>query len=418
MLSDSGPGIVIIGAGEAGTRAALTLREKRYPGPITLIGAETHLPYERPPLSKAAQTAADHPVPSLIGGAESFAEHDIDYRPDVMVTGIDRTARTVTLHDGTALSYARLLLATGAKPRLLNLPGATAETVLYLRTFGDALALRQTLSAGTRLVVIGGGFIGLEVAASALERSCSVTVVEMAPRILGRAVPADVASRVAAHHRAAGITLIEGVSLTAIETHGQTRAVLLADGRVLEADAIIAGIGAIPETTLAEAAGLTLENGIRVDGRLATDDPAIFAAGDCCAFPHPAFGGRRLRLEAWRNAQDQGRHVAGSMLGETHEFATIPWFWSDQHGETLQIAGLPDEGDQTVTRDIGGMPFLFHLKAGRLVGASAFGPIGKVAKDIRLAEMLIEAGAEPDPAALADPTVKLKALLQPRASAA
>ncbi|MCB8877713.1 NAD(P)/FAD-dependent oxidoreductase [Acidisoma silvae] len=418
MSSASDPGIVIIGAGEAGTRAALTLRERHYTGSVTLIGAETHLPYERPPLSKAAQTALDHPSPALIGGADRLADLGITYRTGVMVTGIDRAAQTVSVQDGLSLPYAQLLLATGAKPRTLALPGATADNVLYLRTFVDALALRNRLAHGIRLVVIGGGFIGLEVAASALERGCAVTVVEMAPRILGRAVPAEIAARVAAHHRAAGITIIEGIGLTAIAARPQGSTVVLADGTVLEADAIIAGIGAIPETALAEAAGLTIENGIRVDGRLATDDPAIFAAGDCCSFPHPVFGGRRLRLEAWRNAQDQGRHAAGSMLGDRAAFATVPWFWSDQHGDTLQIAGLPDEGDQTVTRDLGGMPFLFHLKGGRLVGASAFGPIGKVAKDIRLAEMLIDAKCHPDPAALADPAVKLKALLPTRATAA
>jgi 3-phenylpropionate/trans-cinnamate dioxygenase ferredoxin reductase subunit len=418
MQSARDPGIVIIGAGEAGTRAALTLRERQYAGPITLIGTESHPPYERPPLSKTAQVAVESPLPALIGGADTLAELAIDYRPGMTVTGIDRAARVVALQDGTQLPYTRLLLATGARPRTLAVPGADADTVLYLRTFGDALALRSRLAHGIRLAVIGGGFIGLEVAASALERGCTVTVVEVAPRILGRAVPAEVAAQVAAHHRAAGVTIFEGIPLAAIERRGAGCAVILGDGQTLDADAIIVGIGAIPETGLAETAGLAIENGIRVDGRLATDDPAIFAAGDCCSFPHPVFGGRRLRLEAWRNAQDQGRHVAGSMLGDTAEFSAVPWFWSDQHGYTLQIAGLPDEGDQTIKRDIAGMPFLFHLKAGRLVGASAFGPLAKVARDIRLAEMLIEAEASPDPAALADAGVKLKSLLQPRVAAA
>ena len=268
------------------------------------------------------------------------------------------------------------------------------------------------------LAVIGGGVIGLAIAASARARGCTVSVVEMAPRILGRAVPALVAARVADHHRAAGITLLEGIGLSNIAPGGAAgAAVHLADGRVLEADSVVVGIGAIAETALAEAAGLAIENGIRVDGRLATSDPAIFAAGDCCSFPHPVFGGRRLRLEAWRNAQDQGRHVAGAMLGEMADYAAIPWFWSDQLGETLQIAGLPDEGDETIIRDLDGMPFLFHLKAGRLVGASAFGPLGKVARDIRLAEMLIAAGASPDRAALADPVVRLKSFLTDRQAA-
>ncbi len=206
MQSMTDPGMVIIGAGEAGTRAALTLRERGYDGPVTLIGAEPHPPYERPPLSKAAQTDAEPPQPTLLGGADSLAGSGIDYRPGSAVTGIDRISRTVALRDGTRLPYSRLLIATGASPRRLNLPGADTGCVLYLRTFGDAVALRARLGRGIRLVVIGGGFIGLEVAASALERGCRVTVVEAAPRVLGRVVPAEVAAQVAAHHRAAGIT--------------------------------------------------------------------------------------------------------------------------------------------------------------------------------------------------------------------
>ncbi|BAJ82936.1 ferredoxin reductase (plasmid) [Acidiphilium multivorum AIU301] len=412
MPATSDPGIVIIGAGEAGVLAALTLREREYAGPITIIGAERHPPYERPPLSKTVLTAADLPIPTLIGGADMLTGQNILCRSGVVATGLDREARAVQLQDGTRLSYSRLLLATGARPRTLSVPETEARNVLYLRTFNDALALRARLSRGARLVVIGGGFIGLEVAASAVERGCDVTIVEAAPRVLGRAVPAELAAIITTRHRTAGVTIIEGAALAAIEE----RAVILAGGRALEADVIVVGIGAVPQTCLAEAAGLAIDNGIRVDEHLATDDPAIFAAGDCCSFPHPVFGGRRLRLEAWRNAGEQGRHAANAMLGATESFASIPWFWSEQYGDTLQIAGLPDEGDETVTRDNDGTPFLFHLKSGRIVGASAFGPIGKIARDIRLAEKLIETGACPPATALQDPAVKLKTLLQPRAN--
>jgi 3-phenylpropionate/trans-cinnamate dioxygenase ferredoxin reductase subunit len=412
------PGMVIVGAGEAGARAAMALRENHHTGPITLIGEERHLPYERPPLSKAAITAPEAPGATFILTEAQLAAQDIRHLSGVTVTEIDRAGHAVLLDDGRRLPYAKLLLATGARPRTLTIPGAGPDTLLYLRTFADALALRARLQPGTRLVVIGGGFIGLELAASALDRGCSVTVVEMAPRILGRAVPAEVAAVVAAAHEAAGIRLIVGAGLAGVEDEGNEPVVVLADGTRLVCDAIVAGVGAIPETTLAERAGLTVENGIRVDGRLATDDPDIFAAGDCCSFPHPVFGGRRLRLEAWRNAQDQGNHAARAMLGETAAYETVPWFWSDQHGETLQIAGLPDEGDTVVTRDLGGTTLRFHLKAGRLVGASAFGPIGTVAREIRLAEMLIQKLARPDPAALANPAVKLKSLLATEAAAA
>lgn len=411
------PGMIIVGAGEAGTRAALTLRERQYAGPITLINEEGGLPYERPPLSKSALTDAQAASPIAITDAATLAAQDILYLHGVAVTGIDRSAQTVMLKNGTQLEYAKLLLATGARPRTLSLPQVDQHNIHYLRTHADATALRNCLAAGVRLVVIGGGFIGLEVAASAIEKGCLVTVIEMAPRILGRAVPAALAALIAARHRAAGVKLIEDIGLSSIQPQGAGYAITLADGSVVACDALVVGIGALAQTHLAELAGLAIENGIRADATLATSDPAIFTAGDCCSFPHPCFNGRRLRLEAWRNAQDQGRHVAGSMLGDTESFSMIPWFWSDQYGETLQITGLPDEGDKTIARDMQDTKFLFHLKSGRLVGASAFGPLAMVARDIRLAEMLIKASASPNTEALADPTVKLKSLLVVRADA-
>jgi 3-phenylpropionate/trans-cinnamate dioxygenase ferredoxin reductase component len=406
-------GMVIVGAGEAGARAATSLRERGFTGPITLIGEETHLPYERPPLSKHAMTSEAEPEAAFILDEARLAAQGILHIAGAAVSAIDRASHEVSLDDGRSIPYAKLLLATGARPRRLTVPGAGPENVLYLRTFSDALAMRARLVPATRLVVIGGGFIGLEIAASALERGCTVTVVEMAPRILGRAVPAEIAAVVAERHAQAGIEIITGIGLTLIAREGDVEVVTLADGRRLVCDTIIAGVGAIPETSLAEAAGLETENGVRVDGRLVTSDPDILAAGDCCSFPHPIYAGRRMRLEAWRNAQDQGAHVAGSMLGGTEEYDTVPWFWSDQHDQTLQIAGMPDEGEVTVLRDVGGGGRLyFHLKAdGRLVAASGVGPVSKVARDIRLAEMLIQRRAHPDAAQLADPGVKLKSLL-------
>lgn len=410
-------GMVIIGAGEAGLRAALTLRELGYQGAVTLIGAETHPPYERPPLSKSLMTAPELPAAPPIASLESLAAQDITFLPGRRVGAILRDEHAVELEDGGRLPYHKLLIATGARARRLNLPGCEAAGVLYLRTLSDALAIRPWLRPGGRLIVIGGGFIGLEVAASAIERGASVSVVEAAPRILGRAVPAPVAALVAARHRARGINLIEGIGLVAIEETPGGPVLLLADGRRLRGEAIIAGIGALPETALAEAAGLALDNGVRVDERLATDDPDIFAAGDCCSFPHPVFEGRRLRLEAWRNAQDQGRHAAGSMLGSDTPFATVPWFWSDQHGDTLQIAGLPDEADHTVTRNLGAVTLFLHLKGDRLVAASAYGPFDEVARDIRLAERLIAQRATPGAEALADSGLPLRKLLRREAAA-
>ncbi|MGK9232285.1 FAD-dependent oxidoreductase [Inquilinus limosus] len=402
------PGMVIIGAGEAGARAAAALRQEGWDGPVTLIGAEIHPPYERPPLSKAALLAAEEPAATTVLDRDRAAALGIELVLGTEAVAIDRPARSVTLADGRTLPYSRLLLATGARPRRLAVPGH--EQALYLRRFDDALALRPLLRPGARLAVIGGGFIGLELAAAAVARGCGVTVIEAQPRILMRGVPAEIAAVIADRHRTAGVDLRTGIGVGRIEPDG---AVLLADGSRIAADAVIAGIGAVPETALAEAAGLAVDNGVAVDATLATADPDIFAAGDCAACAHPLYAGRRIRLEAWRNAQDQGSLAARNMLGRGEAIGAVPWFWSDQYELTLQIAGLADEGRTTVARDLGdGAMLLFHLaEDGRLVAASGIGPLGKVAREIRLAEMLIAQRAAPAPDALASPAVKLKSLL-------
>ncbi len=405
--------MVIVGAGEAGARAAVALRENAYRGPLTLIGEELHRPYERPPLSKAAMTDATAPSAAYIIDDDRLAEHAIAHLAGVRVTGIERDAKRVVFEDGTSLPYDKLLLATGARPRKLDLPGAGSETVLYLRTFGDALAMRQRMVTDCSLVVIGGGFIGLEIASSAIARGCNVTLVEMAPRLLMRGVPAEVSALVLARHERAGVKFHIGVGLDRVEREGTSDVVVLADGTRLLCDAIIAGIGAVPETGLAAKSGLDIDNGVAADGQLRTSDPHIFAAGDCCSFPHRLYGGRRLRLEAWRNAQDQGNLVVRNMLGAEELYQAVPWFWSDQYDQTLQIAGLPDESAETVVRDLGSEARLFfHLAADqRLVAASGVGPNRLIAKEIRLAEMLIERSARPHRDALASPATKLKTLL-------
>jgi 3-phenylpropionate/trans-cinnamate dioxygenase ferredoxin reductase component len=403
-------GIVTVGAGEAGARAAFALREAGWRGPITLIGDEAHAPYERPPLSKAVMTAEAPPSAPFILREGQLKEHGIVLESGTKVTGIDRASHSVTLTDGRVLRYARLLLATGSTARRLHLPGA--QGILYLRKFDDALVLRSRLRSGGRLVVIGGGFIGLELAASARARGAEVILLELAPRLLTRGVSFDMAERIAAKHRDAGVDLRVGVSITAVESHDEGNSVLLSDGARIPCDAVVAGIGAVPETGLAERAGLTIENGIRVDAQLRTDDPDIYAAGDCCSFPHPLYNDRRIRLEAWRNAQDQANLAARNLAGGRESYRAVPWFWSDQYDHTLHIAGLVDEGRTTIVRDLGEATLAFHLADdGRLVAASGFGPISKVAKDIRLAEMLIARKARPAAVALAAPEVKLKSLL-------
>ncbi|MGI5192930.1 NAD(P)/FAD-dependent oxidoreductase [Streptomyces sp. CA-288835] len=433
------PGMVVVGAGECGTRAAFELREAGWNGAITLVGAEHSRPYERPPLSKYVLTGSEGNVePPALYEDGALRDAGIEYVSGATVTGIDRDGHEAVLADGRRIPYERLLLATGASARRLPVAGIEAGGVRYLRSRADAIVLRDRLRPGARISVIGAGFIGLELAAAAAARGCEVTVIEAAPHPMSRAVPAAIAATVADRHRQAGVDLrcglaverltrrdgalllelgappeVPGSSRPAAEQHTNT-APRPSEALPLAFDTVVAGVGAVPETALAEKAGLAIDNGVRVDDRLTTSDPDIFAAGDCCSFPHPLYGGRRIRLEAWRNAQDQGRAVARSMLGDEQPFAAVPWFWSDQFDLTLQIAGLPDAAAREVVRDRpDGVTIRFGLgDDGRLLSAAAVGAGNAVAKDIRLAEMLIARRAVPDPAALADPAVPLKSLLR------
>jgi 3-phenylpropionate/trans-cinnamate dioxygenase ferredoxin reductase subunit len=405
--------MVIVGAGECGARAALAFRENGFEGPVTLIGSETHAPYERPPLSKDAITDEAHPEPKHVALAERFAEQRIDLITGRDAVAIDREARAVKLSDGSAIAYEKLLLATGAVPRRLPMAEPLGERCLTLRTFDDALRIRGLLKPGVRVVIVGGGFIGLELAASARKRGAEAVVIEAQPRILMRGVPEAVAAVIAHRHGQAGAEIVTGQGISAITGSDKGVTVELASGRKIEADFAVVGIGAQPVTALAAEAGLAIDNGIAVDSLLRTSDENIFAAGDCCSFPLEIYGGRRVRLESWRNAQDQGMHAARNMLGGSDAFGVVPWFWSDQYDLSLQIAGLAEGATQVVRRDVGDGAFiLFHLaEDGRLIAASGIGPGNAVARDIRLAEMMIAKGVKPDPAELAAPEVKLKKLL-------
>jgi 3-phenylpropionate/trans-cinnamate dioxygenase ferredoxin reductase subunit len=409
-LSMSEP-TVIVGAGQCGARAAMALREIGWAGPIALIGEEPEAPYDRPPLSKKAITAAETPAPATICDIAQLAEAGIDFLGGVRATGIDREAHEVILADGRRIRYARLLIATGARARRLLIPGG--DRVLYLRRFSDALVLRDRVRPGARIGIIGGGFIGSELAASLSARDCAVSVVELSAHLMGRVVPPRIADLVAARHEGAGVTLIFGAGVVRIEQAGEGSRIVL-DGRAdIDCDVVVAAVGAVPETTLAEAATLEIENGVKVDGRLTTSDPDIFAAGDCCSFPHPIYGDRRIRLEAWRNALDQGNAAARNIAGANETYDAVPSFWSDQYDLTIRIAGLPDAGQTEVVRPRDdGVDLRFGLGAdGTLAAASGFGQGDAVAKDIRLAEMLIARRATPDPDLLANPAVSLKAML-------
>jgi 3-phenylpropionate/trans-cinnamate dioxygenase ferredoxin reductase subunit len=402
--------MIVVGAGVSGTRAAVAIREGGWAGPVCLLGEETDHPYDRPPLSKAGLAAADGPPPTPLVAEGSLVASGIEHAAGVAVVDIDLERRAVVLADGSSRAYERLLVATGARPRRLSLPGA--EEALYLRDARDASVLRRQLLPGARVTIIGGGFLGLEVAASAVRRGCVVTVVEMADRVLGRVVPPEIAEIVTERHLTNGVDLRCSVSIQAITRNSTNAIVELSDGSRIPSDVVLAAVGAVPETALAEKGGLEVQNGVTVDSTLTTSDPHVLAAGDCCSFPIQVYDGRRMRLEAWRNAQDQGEHAAKVMLGSDLPFGRVPWFWSDQYGLSLQIAGLPDAGTNQVTRARrDGVVLRFVLNDdGRLVATSAIGEGNMVAKDIRIAEMLIENRAIPDPGALADATVSLKSL--------
>ena len=405
--------MVIIGGGKAGARAAVALRENAYVGPITMITGEAHAPYDRPPLSKSVITDSEHTAPPYLIDQATLKSINVTLVAGSGATAIDRAAKTVLLSDGTTHAYDKLLLATGAVPRRLNIAGSDAAHVRYLRNYEDALALRDKIRDGKHIIIIGGGFIGLEVAASARKRGAKVTVIEGLPRILSRGVPEEIAAVVAERHQAEGVKLRCAVGVIGFEDRGDKIAVLLSGGETIVADLVLVGIGALPVSDIAEKAGLRCENGISVDEHLRTSDPDIYAAGDCVCFPLTVYGGRRVRLESWRSAQDQGALAAANMLGKDQLLVTVPWFWSDQYDLTLQIAGLQDEGSTTVRRNLNDTAFiLFHLADdGRLVAASGIGIGNTVARDIRLSEMIIAKGLKPTPAELADTGIGLKQLL-------
>ncbi|MBX5039115.1 FAD-dependent oxidoreductase [Rhizobium lentis] len=402
---------VIVGAGECGARAAFALRERGFDGAVTLVGTEPLLPYERPPLSKDAIVAGAQPT--FVADAARFEAECIQIITGVSVIAIDRNGRNVALSNGSRVAYDKLLLATGASARELPAAPCSHARIRVLRSYGDASAIRPHMAEGNHIAIIGGGFIGLELAASARKLGASVTLLEGLPRVLTRAVPADIAEVVCNRHRGAGVDLLLGIKMAAIDERPSDVRISLEDGRVIAANLVVVGIGSIPNVALADAAGLVIDNGIAVDQHLQTSDPDIFAAGDCCSFPIRHYDGRRVRLESWRNAHEQGALAAANMMGAQETSAAVPWFWSDQYDLTLQIAGLAEGAVTTVRRDLSTEAFiLFHLGAdGRLLAASGIGPGNAIARDIRLAEMLIAAGRHPDPAALAAPEIKLKQLL-------
>lgn len=406
-------GMVIIGGGIAACNAALALRDHGWSGAITMVGDEAQLPYDRPPLSKDFMTGQTETIPYLTDEV-SLAARDIKFITSNAVVAIDRLAKSIALHDGQRIPFEKLMIATGARARRLSVSGADSSNIHYLRTIDDAQVIKQKLRPKEHVVIIGGGFIGLEVAASARKRGVDVTLIEGFSRLLARSVPTEIAEIVAATHRKAGVTIYLDAPVSHLSEDGRSTIVHLSDGRKIKGDFVVAGIGAAPNTELALEAGLSVDNGITVDKYLCASDPNIYAAGDCVSFPLPVFDGARVRLESWRNAQDQGIIAAANMLGKQQSYKALPWFWSDQYDLSMQITGLHEPEDISVRRDLANGAFiLFHLNnTGRLTGASGIGPGNSVARDIRLAEMLIENHIRPQSDVLSNPDVKLKSLLR------
>ncbi len=398
--------VVVIGAGQAGASLASKLRALGHAGGITLVGAEPHLPYQRPPLSKDYLMGEAGFERLALRGEAYWAEQGIDLRLGTPVTGIDPAARTVTV-GGQALAYDALALTTGSVPRRLPASiGGDLAGVYTLRGIDDIEAMRAEFRPGARVVIVGGGYIGLEAAAVARKLGLAVTLVEMAPRILQRVAAPQTSDAFRDLHRAHGVRLIEGTGLRRLTGEGRVSAADLADGEVVPCDFVIVGVGIAPDTALAEAAGLRLDNGIATDAHGRTSDPAIWAAGDCASFP---WKGGRLRLESVQNAIDMAETVAANILGAGAEYVPSPWFWSDQYEAKLQIAGLNTGYDRVVTRRTSDDQVAFwYFADGRLIAVDAIND----ARAYMVGKRLIEAGKTPDEALLADPAVDLKPLLR------
>lgn len=414
-MSDSiQAGIVIIGAGQAGVQTAESLRAGGYAGRITLLGDEPHGPYHRPPLSKAWLAGEMDGAQLVMRAPEMLARKQIELRTEVKVASIDRAAQQVLLADGSALPYSGLVLATGSTPRRLPLPGGNAAGVHALRSRedADAISARLALCAERQLpvLVIGGGFIGLEVAATARKKGLEVTVLEAAPRLLGRVLAPALSDWYAALHRGHGVKLVFDARIEALETaaDGTVNGVRLADGSLLPAGLVVVGIGVNANDGLAQAAGLECERGIVVDACCRTHDPAIVAAGDCTA--RQLLDGSLIRLESVQNATEQGKSAAAALLGQPRPFTATPWFWSDQYDKKLQMAGLSGGAEQWAVRgDMGGGSFsVYHFRADKLIAVDSV----NAAKDHLQARKLLDAGLSPTPEQAADSGFDLGSLLK------
>jgi 3-phenylpropionate/trans-cinnamate dioxygenase ferredoxin reductase subunit len=401
-------GCVIVGAGQAGFEAAAALRAEGYQEPIALIGDEPHLPYQRPPLSKGFILDTQGMDEIELRPSQFFTDHRIDLVTGERVTAIDRAAKRVSLSSGASRPYDALVLACGARNRQLPVDGAALDSVLYLRTLDESRTVKERLRDASDIVVVGGGFIGLEIAASARSLGKSVTVLEAQPRLMPRVVAPLVSAFYDTLHTARGVTVACNAAVARIGgEHGRAQSVRLANGASYPADLVVVGIGVVPNVELARDAGLAIGNGIVVDDCLRTADPAIFAIGDCADHPNP-YADARVRLESVQNAADQGRAAAAAIAGRRAPYNAVPWFWTDQFDIRLQMAGLSQGYDEAVTR---GNPeaqkfSVYYFKQSRLIAVDS---INRPADHI-VARRLLASHVPVTPQQAADETVNLKDL--------
>ena len=400
--------VLIAGAGHAGFQLAASLRQHGYREPIRLINDEAHLPYQRPPLSKAYLKGTGGADSLMFRPDKFYRDQNIELIAD-RAASIDRGARRLLLASGSSLDYGHLVLATGARNRLLDIPNANLEDVLYLRTLDESEALRLRIASARRVVVIGAGFIGLEFAATARAKGLEVDVVELGARVMARAVTAEISDFFQSRHTAAGIRIHLGVQATGIESDGtHVTGVSLSDGRHVPADLVVVGVGVLPNVELADEAGLPVAAGIIVNEQLLTSDPNVSAIGDCALFASHRFGGS-LRLESVQNATDHARCVAARLTGDAKSYDGQPWFWSDQRDDKLQIAGLTTGYDRVVVRgDPGRGSFsAFCYKSGQLVGVESVNR----GSDHVFGRKILGMNRSIEPEQAADPGFDLKAAL-------
>ena len=403
-----GKTVAIVGAGHAAGQVVATLKQKKFDGKIVLIGEEPWLPYQRPPLSKKF-LAGELPAERLHFKPESFYDDpSIEVRLNTRIDAVDRGGKTLRTSDGETLSFDKLVLATGTRPRLLDLPGVGLSGIHYLRNIADVTGIKDDLKSSAKLAIVGAGYIGLEVAAVASQLGADVTVIEMEDRVMSRVVSPKISAFYQKEHADHGVKLMLSTGIAGFSGEGRVTAVDLANGDKVATDLVVIGIGVVPNTELASLAGLDVDNGIVVDERCQTSDPDIFAVGDCTHHPNDIIG-HRVRLESVHNALEQAKTAASNICGVELCYAQVPWFWSDQYDIKLQIAGLSQGYEDTILRgDPESRSFsCLYLKDGALIAVDAVNS----PKDFMQSKALIAAHAVIDPEQLGNPELELKNMI-------